>query len=122
MAETQSSFQGMLDCAKEAETAWEEEVVRLTERLSSVLGEEAREALEAADLAWQASRDADLAFIDAYHDQLEEAELGDPDLVMLSRQMHRNAGLEIRVSRLEHFLAGLEDIPESIPDERIPPP
>lgn len=122
MAETQSSFQGMLDCAKEAETAWEEEVVRLTERLSSVLGEQAREALEAADLAWQASRNADLAFIDAYHDQLEEAELGDPDLVMLSRQMHRNAGLEIRVSRLEHFLAGLEDIPESIPDERIPPP
>lgn len=122
MAEYQSHSQDMLECAREAEVAWEEEVVRLTERLSSVLGEEAREALESADLAWQASRNADLAFIDAYHDQLKEAELGDPELVLLSRQMHRNAGLEIRVSRLENFLAGLEDIPDTIPDERVPPP
>lgn len=122
MAESQSHSQGMLECAREAEVAWEEEVVRLTERLSSVLGEEAREALEAADLAWQASRNADLTFIDAYHDQLEEAELGDPELVLLSRQLHRNAGLEIRVSRLENFLAGLEDIPDTLPDERVPPP
>jgi hypothetical protein len=112
----------MLECAKQAETAWEAEVVRLTERLSSVLGEQARETLEAADLAWQASHLAELAFIEAYHDQLVEAELGDPELLQLSRQMHRNAGLEIRVSRLENFLAGLEDIPETVPDERIPPP
>ncbi|MBS9402777.1 DUF1311 domain-containing protein [Halomonas sp. TRM85114] len=122
MAESPSGSRGMLDCAKEAEAAWEEEVERLTERLSSVLGEEAREALESSDLAWRASHDADLTFIDAYHDQLEEAELGDPELVMLSRQIHRNAGLEIRVSRLENFLAGLEDIPDTIPEERIPPP
>ena len=122
MGESQANSEGMLGCAREAEAAWEDEVVRLTERLSSVLGEQAREALESADLAWQASRDADLAFIDAYHDQLEEAELGDSELVLLSRQMHRNAGLEIRVSRLENFLAGLEDIPDTIPDERVPPP
>lgn len=106
----------MLDCAEAAEQSWHAEVERLTDRLSSVIGSEAREALEVSDDAWQASRDAELAFIDAYHQQLEEVELGDPHMRPLSVQMYRNEVLKDRVERLEGFLAGLERIPE-VPEE-----
>ncbi|MFY0992018.1 lysozyme inhibitor LprI family protein [Halomonas sp. C05BenzN] len=110
--------EAMLACAADAEPQWQEEVARLTARLASVLGAEAREALEASDLAWQASRDADLALVGAYHDQLEDAGLGDPDLIPLARQLHRNAVFEGRVGRLQRFLDGLE----AVHDVAEPPP
>jgi hypothetical protein len=112
----------MLSCARTAEEEWQEEVERLTERLSSVLGSEPREALEESDQAWQISRHADLAFIDAYHDQLVEAEVGDPELLPLTRQLHRNAVLESRVDLLQRFLSGLETMPESFSSDWVPLP
>ncbi len=102
----------MLDCAETAELEWQAEVERLTDRLSSVIGSKAREALEVSDDAWRSSRDAELAFIDAYHHQLEEAELGNPQMRRLSVQMYRNEVLKARVERLQGFLAGLERMPE----------
>ncbi len=109
--------EAMLACAEAAESQWRAEVERLTARLASVLGGEAREALEASDQAWQDSRDTDLAFVMAYHAQLEEAELGDPELIPLSRQLHRNAVLEVRVARLQRCLDGLEAIHEPAPTD-----
>ncbi|MBB3329413.1 hypothetical protein BDK63_000253 [Halomonas campaniensis] len=98
----------MRECAATAESRWQDEVAQLTARLAQVLGREAREALEASDDAWQRALDADLALIDAYHAQLVEAELGDPALLPLARQLHRNAVLEERALRLRRFLDGLE--------------
>ncbi|MCH4562490.1 lysozyme inhibitor LprI family protein [Halomonas sp. EGI 63088] len=112
--------ESMLACAEAAEPQWQDEVERLTARLASVLGGEAREALEASDLAWQASRDADLAFIEAYHAQFEEAELGDPELIPLARQLHRNAVFEVRVDRLQRLLDGLEAVHETAPGDDEP--
>ena len=114
--------EAMLACAEAAEPEWQAEVERLTARLASVLGSKAREALEASDRAWQASRNADLTFVGAYHAQLEEAELGDPELIPLARQLHRNAVLEVRVARLQRFLDGLEAIRETAPDDAAPSP
>lgn len=109
----------MLECVYAAELKWQAEVQRLTERLSSVIGGEAREALAASDASWQSSRDAELAFIDAYHRQLEEAQLGDPDMRRLSVQMYRNEVLKARVERLQGFFAGLERMPE-VSEEQAP--
>lgn len=101
----------MLDCAEAAEQKWQAEVERLTDRLASVIGSEARDALEVSDALWQSSRDAELKFIDAYHRQLEEAELGNPQMRGLSVQMYRNEVVKMRVERLQSFLAGLERMP-----------
>ncbi|WP_373183496.1 hypothetical protein [Halomonas campaniensis] len=107
----------MHECATAAESRWQEEVAQLTARLDRVLGREAREALETSDAAWQRALDADLALIDAYHAQLVDAELGDPALLPLSRQLHRNAVLEERALRLRRFLDGLEvlEVPDEVP-------
>jgi hypothetical protein len=121
MAEAESHVAASLACAEHAETAWRDAVERLSARLASTLGRDSRDALETADEAWQASRDAELAFIDAYHTQLEEAELGDPALLPLARQWQRNAVFEARVAHLERFLEGLESIPEAVPEEALPP-
>lgn len=99
-----------LACARTAEEQWRAEVERLTARLGSVLGSEAREALREADLAWQQSRDADLALIEAYYAQLEAAQLGEPELLPLARQLHRNALFEARVDQLRRLLDGLESL------------
>lgn len=103
-----------LDCAREAGARWEEEVARLGDRLDKVLGREARLALETSRAAWEEGREADLTLVEAYHDQLAEANLGDPELLPLSRQLHRNAVWERRARYLQRLLDGLE--------ERLPEP
>ncbi|MGJ7457666.1 hypothetical protein ACR80S_01830 [Halomonas sp. MA07-2] len=104
-----------LGCAQEAEVRWEEEVERLGARLDKVLGREARLALEASRAAWEQGRAADLALVEAYHGQLAEAQLGDPDLLPLSRQLHRSAVWEQRARYLQRLLDGLEErLPEPI--------
>ncbi len=103
-----------LVCAVNAETRWEEEVERLGARLDKVLGREARLALETSRAAWEQARTADLALVETYHGQLSEAGLGDPDLLPLSRQLHRNAVWKQRARYLQRLLDGLE--------ERLPEP
>ncbi|WP_416137831.1 hypothetical protein ACM26W_15285 [Halomonas sp. HK25] len=98
-----------LACAREAETRWKEEVERLGARLDKVLGREARLALEASQAAWEQGREADLALVEAYHGQLAAAELGDLDLLPLSRQLYRNAVWEQRARYLQRLLDGLEE-------------
>lgn len=103
----------MLACARAAEANWRDEVERLTERLAKVLGREAREALEVSDREWRRSFDADLALIDAYHAQLTEADLGEPEVQRLTRQFLRNALLEERAMSLQRLLDGLEVVEPS---------
>ncbi len=98
-----------LICARNAETRWKEEVERLGARLDKVLGREARLALETSRTAWEQGRAADLALVEAYHGQLAEAELGDPELLPLSRQLHRNAVWEQRARYLQRLLDGLDE-------------
>jgi hypothetical protein len=109
LAEAQWQSEPALTCAREAGVRWEEEVERLGARLDKVLGREARLALEASRAAWEAAREADLALIEVYHGQLAEARLGDPDLLPLSRQLHRNAVWEQRARYLQRLLEGLEE-------------
>lgn len=109
LAEAQWQPEPALVCAREAGIRWEEEVERLGARLDKVLGREARLALEASRAAWEQGREADLALVEAYHGQLAEAELGDPDLLPLSRQLHRNAVWEQRARYLQRLLEGLEE-------------
>jgi len=109
LAEAQWQPEPALACAREAETRWEEEVERLGARLDKVLGREARLALEASRAAWEQGREADLALVEVYHGQLAEARLGDPDLLPLSRQLHRNAVWEQRARYLQRLLEGLEE-------------
>src|SRR5690554_2640268 len=109
-----------LACAREAESRWAEEVERLGARLDKVLGREARLALEASVEAWQQARDADLALVEAFHDQLASAELGDRELIPLSRQLHRNAVLERRVQSLQRLLEGLEAVHQPAPAGAAP--
>ncbi len=104
----------MLACAEQAESRWREEVERLSGRLDKALGGEARDALEASREAWMASHAADLALVDAYHDQLIAAELGEPAMLRLSRQLHRNALLERRADYLRRLLEGLGTLPDPI--------
>ncbi len=98
-----------LVCARNVETRWEEEVERLGARLDKVLGREARLALERSRAAWEKGRAADLALVEAYHGQLAEAELGDPELHPLSRQLHRNVVWEQRARYLQRLLDGLDE-------------
>ncbi|MGM0638104.1 MAG: hypothetical protein ACQET4_07400 [Pseudomonadota bacterium] len=98
-----------LDCAKYAETRWQEEVERLDARLDKVLGRVARLALEVSRGTWEQAGAADLALVEAYHDQLAEAQLGDPELLPLSRQLHRNAVWEQRARYLKRLLDGLDE-------------
>jgi hypothetical protein len=109
LAEAQWQPEPALVCAREAGIRWEEEVERLGARLDKVFGREARLALEASRAAWEQGREADLALVEAYHGQLAEAELGDPDLLPLSRQLHRNAVWEQRARYLQRLLEGLEE-------------
>lgn len=109
LAEAQWLSEPALACAREAGVRWEEEVERLGARLDKVLGREARLALEASRAAWEEGREADLALVEAYHGQLAEARLGDPDLLPLSRQLHRNAVWEQRARYLQRLLEGLEE-------------
>lgn len=109
-----------LACAREAESRWADEVERLGARLDKVLGREARLALEASVEAWQQARDADLALVEAFHDQLASAELGDRELIPLSRQLHRNAVLERRVQSLQRLLEGLEAVHQPAPAGAAP--
>ncbi|MDN3521699.1 lysozyme inhibitor LprI family protein [Halomonas ramblicola] len=102
----------MLACAEQAESRWREEVEHLTGRLDKSLGGEARDALEASREAWMVSHEADLALVDAYHDQLIAAELGEPAMLRLSRQLHRNALLETRADYLRRLLEGLGTLPD----------
>ncbi|QTF92042.1 lysozyme inhibitor LprI family protein [Halomonas sp. BM-2019] len=110
MAEGEWLPEPSLACARRAEASWEEEVDRLAARLDKVLGREARQALEVAMTAWREGREADLALVESYHDQLEAAELGDPELLHLSRQLHRNGVLEQRARYLQRLLEGLETL------------
>jgi hypothetical protein len=109
MAEGEWLPEPSLACARHAEARWQEEVDRLAARLDKVLGREAREALEGSMVAWREGREADLALVEAYHDQLVAAELGDPELLLLSRQLHRNGVLEQRARYLQRLLEGLEE-------------
>lgn len=111
LADAQWQPEPALGCARAAETRWKEEVERLGARLGKVLGGEARLALEASEVAWEQTREADLGLVEAYHGQLAEAELGDPDLLPLSHQLHRNAVWEQRARYLQRFLDGLEERP-----------
>lgn len=104
-----------LNCARNAGARWEEEVERLGARLDKVLGREARLALESSRAAWEQGRAADLALVEAYHAQLAEAELGDPDLLPVSRQLHRNAVWEQRASYLRRLLDGLSESAREAP-------
>ncbi|MCA1770097.1 MAG: hypothetical protein LC652_09195 [Halomonas sp.] len=104
-----------LDCAKNAETRWEAEVERLGARLDKVLGREARLALEISMAAWEQGREADLALVESYHAQLVEVQLGDPDLLPLSRQLHRNAVWEQRARYLRRLLDGLSEPAREVP-------
>lgn len=108
--------QAMRDCAWTAHEEWQAEVERLHDRLASVLGADARDALELSRQRWEASRDADYAFIAAYHADLERAELGEGELVPLAEQLGRNAVLESRVRQLQRYLDGLASLPEPPPD------
>lgn len=120
MADAQWQPAPSLACAREAESRWADEVERLDARLDKVLGREARLALEASVEAWQQARDADLALVEAFHDQLASAELGDRELIPLSRQLHRNAVLERRVQSLQRLLEGLEAVHQPAPAGAAP--
>lgn len=114
LAEAQGQPEPALRCARKAGGRWEEEVGRLGARLDKVLGREARLALEASRAAWESAREADLALVETYHGQLDESGLGDPELLPLSRQLHRNAVWEQRARYLQRLLDGLEErLPES---------
>ncbi|GHE21606.1 hypothetical protein GCM10017767_21270 [Halomonas urumqiensis] len=121
MEEGEWEPEAALSCASEAQQAWQEEVKRLTERLDGVLGKEAREALELSDQAWRKSLDADLALVERYHEQLEEAELGESALLPVSRQLLRNRLLEARVMQLLRLLDGLASLVEEDETTTLPP-
>lgn len=120
MADAQWEPEPSLACARETESQWALEVERLDARLDKVLGREARLALEASTAAWQSTRGADLALVEAYHDQLVMAQLGDPALIPLSRQLHRNAVLEERAGFLQRLLEGLETSRPPPPERHAP--
>lgn len=117
LVEAEEALDAMLACADTAEAGWREQVERLRGRLDRALGEEAREALALSDQAWQASREADLALMEAYHAQLQELELGMPGMLELSHQLQRNAIFEARANLLLRLLDGLG----SLPDPDLPP-
>lgn len=110
MEEGDWTTQAIQECTEQAHDDWEEEIERLTMTLERVLGSEAREALENAQLAWEESRDADYAFIAAYHAELQRAELGDDSLAPLAEQLHRNNVLQDRALQLQRYLEGLEEL------------
>ncbi|GGY04665.1 hypothetical protein GCM10007160_35400 [Litchfieldella qijiaojingensis] len=109
--------QAMRECAAQAHDDWEAEIQRLTTMLKRVLGSEAREALAVSQEAWEASRDADFAFIAAYHVELYRAELGSGSLGPLGEQLHRNAVLKDRALQLQRYLDGLEELEAPPEDE-----
>lgn len=117
LVEAEEDLDAMLACADTAEAGWREQVERLTGRLDRALGEEARDALVLSEQAWQASREADLTLMEAYHAQLQEVELVMPGMLELSHQLQRNAIFEARANLLLRLLDGLG----SLPDPELPP-
>ncbi|MFC3286201.1 lysozyme inhibitor LprI family protein [Litchfieldella rifensis] len=122
MEEGNWTTQAMRECAAQAHKDWEDEIERLTTTLERVLGSEAREALVAAQEAWQVSRDADYDFIAAYYAELSQAELGSGTLWPLAEQMHRNAVLQDRANQLQRYLDALEELEAPAePSPELPP-
>ncbi|MEQ5802889.1 lysozyme inhibitor LprI family protein [Halomonas sp. H10-9-1] len=117
LVEAEEELEAMLACADTAEAGWREQVERLTGRLGRALGEESREALALSEQAWQASREADLTLLEAYHAQLQEVELGRPGMLELSHRLQRNAIFEARANLLLRLLDGLG----SLPAPELPP-
>lgn len=117
LVEAGEALDAMLACADTAEAGWREQVERLTGRLDRALGEEARDALAMSQQAWEASREADLSLMAAYHAQLQEVELVAPGMLELSHQLQRNAIFEARANLLLRLFDGLR----SLPDPDLPP-
>lgn len=112
MEEGDWTADAMRECASKASDEWQDELDALRGRLSRALAGDARDAFDASQEAWEASRDAEFRFISAYHEELRKAELGQGDLLSVSELMSRNAVLKDRAARLQRYLDGLEEVRE----------
>lgn len=101
--ENQTTY-GMIQCIDTAYAAWDAELNKNYKLLMSVLGEEEKEKLKSAQKAWITMRDADIAFIGLYSENLEGS------MYRVSANYHTMEIVRLRALQLRSFYTEIMEV------------
>jgi len=101
--ENQTTY-GMIQCIDTAYAAWDAELNKNYKLLMSVLGEEEKEKLKIAQKAWITMRDADIAFIGLYSENLEGS------MYRVSANFHSMEIVQLRALQLKSYYEEISEI------------
>lgn len=103
--ENQTTY-GMIQCIDTAYAAWDMELNKYYKLLMSVLNEEEKEKLKTAQKAWIIMRDADIAFIGLYSENLEGS------MYRVSANYHTMEIVRLRALQLQSFYTEISELRE----------
>lgn len=103
--ENQTTY-GMIQCIDTAYAAWDIELNKYYKLLMSVLNEEEKEKLKTAQKAWIIMRDADIAFIGLYSENLEGS------MYRVSANYHTMEIVRLRALQLQSFYTEISELRE----------
>ena len=101
--ENQTTY-GMIQCIDTAYAAWDVELNKYYKLLMTVLTEEEKEKLKTAQKAWITMRDADIAFIGLYSENLEGS------MYCVSANYHTMEIMRLRALQLRSFYTEIMEV------------
>ncbi|MBP8916978.1 MAG: DUF1311 domain-containing protein [Chitinophagales bacterium] len=101
--ENQTTY-GMIQCIDTAYAAWDVELNKYYKLLMTVLTEEEKEKLKTAQKAWITMRDADIAFIGLYSENLEGS------MYRVSANYHTMEIMRLRALQLRSFYTEIMEV------------